>query len=258
MSYKSELCRVLYSTVHNSIKDVDKVAIAFSGGVDSTLLSKICKDLRIKTFMITVGFPHSHDVLFSKRISNLISEPQNHIIYELNDIDCIKTLQYVKSKIACNNLSHIENCIAFYYLSRIVKENDLGEFFLTANGLDELFCGYDKYRLYFDKGYNFIIKYMEEKLFNEFHLMNEVSNIIEQGGIKTIQPFMTDNFISFAKMIPLEYKIKGIDDFIRKHIIREIALKVGVPKESAMYPKKALQYGSLIHKHCIRQYKKFI
>src|SRR5919112_1952846 len=192
MSYQSELCRVLYSTVHNSIKDVDKVAIAFSGGVDSTLLSKICKDLRIKTFMITVGFPHSHDVLFSKRISSLFSEPQNHIIYELNDIDCIKTLQFVKSKMACNNLSHIENCIAFYYLSRIVKENDLGEFFLTANGLDELFCGYDKYRLYFDKGYNFIIKFMEEKLFNEFHLMNEISAVIEQSGVKSIQPFMTD------------------------------------------------------------------
>jgi asparagine synthase (glutamine-hydrolysing) len=258
MSCRTELRRVLYSTVHNSIKDVDKVAIAFSGGVDSTLLSKICKDLRIQIFIITIGFPYSHDVLFSKRISSLISETQNHIIYELNDIDFIETLEYVKSKMSCNNISHIENCIAFYYLSKIVKENDLGEFFLTANGLDELFCGYDKYRLYFDKGYNFIIKFMEEKLFNEFHLMNEVSNVIDQSAIKSIQPFMTDSFISFAKTIPLEYKIKGANDFIRKHIIREIALDVGVPKESAMYPKKALQYGSLIHKHCIRQIKKFL
>ena len=49
---------------------------------------------------------------------------------------------------------------------------------MTANGLDELFCGYDKYRLYFDKGYKLIIKFMEEKLFNEFHLMNEVSHVI--------------------------------------------------------------------------------
>jgi asparagine synthase (glutamine-hydrolysing) len=255
MSFQTELCRVLYSTVHNSIKDVDKVAIAFSGGVDSTLLSKICKDLGIQIFIITIGFPHSHDVLFSKSISNLISETQNHIIYELNDIDFIETLKYVKSKIACNNLSHIENCIAFNFLSKIVKENDLGEFFLTANGLDELFCGYDKYRLHFDKGSDFLIKFMEDKLFNEFHLMNEVYNIIEQSGIKSIQPFMTDSFINFAKAIPLEYKIKGSNDFIRKHILREIALDIGVPKESAMYPKKALQYGSLIHKHCIRQLK---
>jgi len=258
MSFQIELCKVLYSIVHNSIKDVDKVAIAFSGGVDSTLLSKICKDLRKQIIIITIGFPHSHDILFSKHISNLISETQNHIIYELNDIDFVETLQYVKSKIACNNLSHIENSIAFYYLSKIVKENDLGKFFLTANGLDELFCGYDKYRLYFDNGHKFIIKFMEEKLFNEFHLMNEVSHVIEQNGIKSIQPFMTDSFINFAKTIPLDYKIKGADDYIRKHIIREIALDVGVPKESAMYPKKAFQYGSLIHKHCIKQIKNFL
>jgi asparagine synthase (glutamine-hydrolysing) len=258
MSIHTELCKTLYSTVHNLIKDKDKVAVAFSGGVDSTLLSKICKDLKIKISIITIGFPYSHDLLFSTHISNLISETHNHIKYELNDVDFTKTLQYVKSKISCNNLSHIENCIAFYYLSKTVKENDLGEFFLTANGLDELFCGYNKYRLYYDKGYNFLNKFMEEKLFNEFHLMNEISYIIEDTGIKSIQPFMTDSFINFAKTIPLKYKIKNADDFLRKHIIREIALDVGVPKESAMYPKKALQYGSLIHKHCNKQIRKVL
>ena len=98
MSSRTELRRVLYSTVHNSIKDVDKVAIAFSGGVDSTLLSKICKDLRIQIFIITIGFPYSHDVLFSKRISSLISETQNHIIYELNDIDFIRYFTQVAEK----------------------------------------------------------------------------------------------------------------------------------------------------------------
>ena len=64
--------------------------------------------------------------------------------------------------------------------------------------------------------------------------------VIGDSGIKSIQPFLTDNFIAFAKTIPIEYKIKGNNDFIRKHIIREIALDIGVPKESAMYPKKAI------------------
>jgi asparagine synthase (glutamine-hydrolysing) len=36
---------------------------------------------------------------------------------------------------------------------------------------------------------------------------------------------------------------------IRKHILREVALALGVPEESAMKPKKALQYGSSIHKY---------
>ena len=248
-----ELQKTLFSTVHGLIKNEDKVAIAFSGGVDSTLLSKICKDLGKQISIITIGFPESHDLLFSKRISKLMCASESHITFELNDADFIKTLHYVKSIVSCNILSHIENCIAFYYLSRIVKENDLGDFFLTANGLDELFCGYNRYRQYFDNGYNFIMDYMEEKLVNEFHLMSEISNVIEKNGVKSIQPFLTPNFIDFAKSIPLEYKIKGSEDILRKHIIREIALDIGVPKESALYPKKALQYGSHIHRYIVKK-----
>jgi asparagine synthase (glutamine-hydrolysing) len=253
MSLHKKLRDILYSTVNDSIKNEDKVVIAFSGGVDSTLLSKICNDLKKKVCLVTIGFPHSHDLLFSKTISSLLSDSQNHLIYEINDTDFTTSLKHVKSKISCNSLSHIENCIAFFYLSKIIKDNDLGGFFLTANGLDELFCGYNRYRFHFDNGSDSIIKLMEEKLINEFDLMNEISQVIGDSGIKSIQPFLTDNFIAFAKTIPIEYKIKGANDFLRKHIIREIALDIGVPKESAMYPKKALQYGSLIHKHLVKQ-----
>jgi asparagine synthase (glutamine-hydrolysing) len=40
---------------------------------------------------------------------------------------------------------------------------------------------------------------------------------------------------------------------IRKHIMRRLALDIGVPQDSAMKPKKALQYGSLIHKYFSKQ-----
>ena len=87
MSLHKELCDILYSTVNDSIKNEDKVVIAFSGGVDSTLLSKICKDLKKQICLVTIGFPHSHDLLFSKTISSLLSDSQNHLIYEINDSD---------------------------------------------------------------------------------------------------------------------------------------------------------------------------
>ena len=46
--------------------------------------------------------------------------------------------------------------------------------------------------------------------------------------------------------------INGSDDLLRKHLLREVSLAVGVPTESALRPKKALQYGTLIHKKLAR------
>ena len=86
---------------------------------------------------------------------------------------------------------------------------NLGSSFLTANGLDELFCGYDKYRFYYENGEESVTTYMEEKLANEYHMMKEVSNVISERKISSYQPFLSRLFIKYAKTIPLEYKIKG-------------------------------------------------
>ena len=71
----------------------------------------------------------------------------------------------------------------------------------------------------------------------------------EQFGVLVKQPFLSHKFVEFAKTIPIDQKIKGSYDMTRKHLLRQVALSIGVPTESAMKPKKALQYGSLIHKY---------
>jgi asparagine synthase (glutamine-hydrolysing) len=93
---------------------------------------------------------------------------------------------------------------------------------------------------------------MEEKLNNEDHMMREISNVIAELNIYSYQPFLSKTFVKYAKSIPMEYKINGQDDMLRKHILREIAIRIGVPKEAAMHPKKAIQYGSMIHKYLLK------
>ena len=75
--------------------------------------------------------------------------------------------------------------------------------------------------------------------------------ILVYKWVKRFHP-LSRKFIDYAKTIPLEYKIKGQDDLLRKHILREVAIRIGVPKEAAMQPKKAIQYGSLIHKYLLK------
>ncbi len=166
--------------------------------------------------------------------------------------DILDDIKFVKSKLSCNVLSHIENCIAFFQISKIIKYHELGDSFLTANGFDELFCGYDRYRSYYQNGEESVTTYMEEKLTNEDHMMREISHVIAELNMYSYQPFLSKAFVKYAKSIPMEYKIKGQDDMLRKHILREVAMRIGVPKEAAMHPKKAIQYGSMIHKYLLK------
>ena len=78
MQISEELTLRLYSTVETFIKNTDQVVIAFSGGVDSSILAKICKDLGKQVYLITIGFPNSHDLLFSKSISKLLGLSSTH------------------------------------------------------------------------------------------------------------------------------------------------------------------------------------
>ncbi len=243
------LRQALYDAVSENISEIPRVAIAFSGGVDSSLLAKTCHHhyLRKQVTLVTIGFSGSHDIKFSKSIASKMG--MEHKVYEIDYGDFRENLQRIRQAISCENTSHIENCIAYFYICKLAKQNDLSVV-LTANGCDELFCGYDRYRSAYRRGGEAeIMRLMDNNIANEFALIEEIKILAAQLGVQVRQPFLSPRFIQFAKTIPIDQKIKGPNDMIRKHILRRTALDVGVPEESAMNPKKALQYGSSIEKY---------
>ncbi len=234
--------------IKNSVKP-QKIGIAFSGGVDSSLLAKICYDLGFEITLLTIGFENSHDIEFSKRIASLLK--LKHVTYLIPKEYFQVVAKEIRNEIGTDNLSWNENCIAFHYVSKLAKKYGLDKV-LTSNGIDELFCGYNAYREVVDEGKQAMMNLMESKLENEIKMMIAVNKVSSKFGVKILQPLLSKEFIVFAKSIPIEEKIKDKDDLVRKHIIRQLALSVGVPSEAALKRKKALQYGSLIHKNLMR------
>jgi asparagine synthase (glutamine-hydrolysing) len=243
--FVSGLKKAIYNVVTENVPE-SRIAVAFSGGVDSSLLAKICQNIGKQTALLTVGFAGSHDIMFSKQIATKLGLEQK--ILEINYSDFQRDLVGVRKLIKCENVSHIENCIAYFYICQLAQQNGL-QVVLSANGCDELFCGYNGYRAVYDKGANAIMNLMDEKIGNELTLMREIALVASEFGVQMRQPFLSKKFVEFSKTIPIDQKIRGPDDMIRKHILREVALLMELPKESAMKPKKALQYGSLIHKN---------
>jgi asparagine synthase (glutamine-hydrolysing) len=243
-----DLKNALVEALTDTVKEESSLAVAFSGGIDSSVLAQLCNILGYRVTLLTVGFPCSQDIEFSKIIAPKLG--LRHKILELNWEDFNNKYGYIMKKIGCSNISHIENCLAFYYLGLLAQQNRL-RLVLTANGCDELFCGYDRFRSVYEFGDVRISEFIHEKIENEIILMKEVKSIMTELGVKSMHPFLSEKFCSVAMKISIDDKIKGCDDFLRKHILREVALMIGVPQEAAMRPKKALQYGSLIHKNLV-------
>jgi len=245
----------LLDEMQNAVKETvsdKKIGVAFSGGVDSTLLAKLVKDMGYDVHLLTIGFQDSHDINFAKEINQLLNFP--HSISEIDPEKFKEVSQKINQTIKSDNLSWNENSIAFYYVAELAQKNGL-KTVVTANGIDELFCGYNSYREAIEAGEDEVMKMMNDKLKNEKEMMVAINAVTAEFGVTMIQPFLSPNFVDYAKKIPVSEKIHGQDDMKRKHPIRELAMDCGVPEVAAQKQKKALQYGSKIHKSLLKSRK---
>ena len=300
-----EHCRIVHDSMLDSMRNVlgdpddndSPVGVAFSGGVDSTLLAVMCSTMGYDDVrLLTVGFEQSRDVMFAHKVAPLLPGAMMHhtLEFEARAGNFENTYDVVRDMIHTSSLSWIENAIAFYRISILAR--DVGvERVVAANGIDELFCGYDAYRRalsYTDDShataqgsaadmsqgaaepdalqndninthdshdentevsYNIISELMQKKLENELRMFDAIGRMAhEMFGVRLLQPLLEESFIKAAYMIPVFEKIKGPDDMMRKHVIRRLACDVGVPRVSYEKKKKALQYGSGIHKAVMR------
>ena len=247
-----EIYQKLLDNIKNAISETvpgKKIGIAYSGGVDSTLISKICFDMDYDITLLTIGFPESHDILFAKQVNEILKYP--HHVLEIDSETFPTVSSKINQTIKTENLSWNENSIAFYYVSKLAQSLSL-DTVVTANGIDELFCGYNAYREAFSEGESRINQVMNEKLENELKMMKAVNLVASEFGVTILQPLLHSKFIDYAKTIPISEKIHDSEDLYRKHIIRKLASQINVPEISCTKRKKALQYGSKIHKALLK------
>ena len=243
-----KLLENIKTSISETVK-VKKIGIAFSGGVDSTLISKICSDMDFDVTLLTIGFSESHDILFAKEVNEFLKYP--HHVLEIDPDTFPSISSKINKTIKTDNLSWNENCIAFHYVSKLANSLDL-DTVITANGIDELFCGYNAYREAFSDGELQINEVMISKLDNELKMMKAVNQVASEFGVKILQPLLSEKFIKYAKTVPISEKIHDSEDLYRKHIIRKLASEVNVPELSCTKRKKALQYGTKIHKTLLK------
>jgi len=121
---------------------------------------------------------------------------------------------------------------------------------LFGTGVEELFVGYERYYLYKEEG-----KELDAILKEEFRTLPQreiswIKKICRKFGIEARFPFYDRQLADMMFSIPLEERM--YDRELKKGILREAAKMLGVPELVLKRKKKAMQYGSGVHKIFMR------
>jgi len=125
---------MLSTSIHQKINNHNKVAIALSGGIDSTLISTLVRkeypDIKIET--ISIKFPNSDDEIENaNKISNVLNTNQHTVLIK-------NFLEEMPAAISISKMPFWD--IHWYYVFKKAKE--LSNILITGEGGDELFGGY--------------------------------------------------------------------------------------------------------------------
>ena len=222
--------------------------VGYSAGIDSSILAELLRRHSGRATLITLGKQESSDVRAVK-LDLLVGRNGFESFMEDITKDEIKSAAIEVSRLVrVSNLSHFEDCVAFWLTaSKSRKIRDV-KTILSANGPDELFCGYDRFRRIVDgAGYSQVEIEIHKALDSALRLREQVGLVLSEFGFKTKEPFLHKEFQEFSFSIPTEFKILKGNDVLRKRIWRCFRRALGIPETTILRPKKAMQYGMGIH-----------
>ena len=244
--FKRILKDLIQKSVQKRIRGLDKVGILFSGGVDSTLLAVICKNLGVQTDLYAVGTEDSPDLIFARKVARDMDLP---LYIQMVDEDIVREYTpMVLNAIEEWNVMKLGVGMTGYLAARMAHKNR-ERVMLSGQGADELFGGYHRYLdLYHQKGEG-AQEDLKGDVENLYHVnLERDDKVCMASSVELRVPYLDLQIIDMAMDIPMTYKISDPSDKMRKCILREVASQLGVPQEIVKRPKKAAQYGSGIHK----------
>lgn len=225
----------------------EHLALAFSGGIDSSVLARLMKSLEIPFTAYVVSIKKSKDLEFARKIAKEINFKLVEIIVDEEDVEKAQKIEEELLKDIGGNIVSVAFNIPIYFVSKFAKEKNI----VIAQGPDPLLGGYKRYSKMKKEKAEAEMKRETELFFNlDFRQNNKTAEYFKKN---LIMPYIDKEIIDFCQK--LEYEDK-INSGINKHILRQLALKLGIKKEFAMREKQACQYGSGIIKMLIKITKK--
>jgi asparagine synthase (glutamine-hydrolysing) len=216
-----------------------KFGLLFSGGVDSSLLALILKQLDKDFICYTAaldepGMKEAEDLVYAKKVASELGLQHRIITIKLKDAE--KYLKKVVPIIEDSNVVKVGVALTFFLACEAAKKDNLKVIF-SGLGSEEIFAGYERHKHSTDINKECLSGLL--KMYERDTYRDDVITMYHNLELRV--PFLDTKLVEYALKIPARFKLK---EGHNKYILRELAETIGLPKEYAWRKKRAAQYGS--------------
>lgn len=234
LTNQSEIRARLKMLLKKAISRKEKVGIAFSGGLDSSVLALLSPNCQL----YTVGLENSSDVEWSMRVAKEINKPIKTKIIAL--LEAERIIKEVVHILKSTDVTHVAIGCVVYAVLEMAKADGL-KVVLGGLGAEEIFGGYKRHIEYGKD-----LENIHEKLWEGLRGMEQRDlardlPLAKHFGIELVAPFLNEELVAYAMQIHPSLKINNER---RKIILQDTAFSLGLPKEVAYRKKMAAQYSS--------------
>jgi len=234
--------RLLVTAIKKRIPDA-KIGLLFSGGIDSSVIALVLKKLGIDFTCYTTSFYEptmkiAEDEQYATKVAEKLELKYKVIRVGLKDMPALlkKTVPIIED----TNVTKVGVALSFFPACVQAKKDKVRIMF-SGLGSEEIFAGYERHKQSTNINQECVSGL--KKMFERDTYRDDT--ITMANNLELRVPFLDVDLINYALKIPAHKKLyKGIE----KHILREVAIRLGMPVEFAWRKKRAAQYGSKMNR----------
>ncbi|MGF3521961.1 MAG: DUF7411 family protein [Candidatus Bathyarchaeia archaeon] len=234
---------LLEKSVQLRLGGVRKVAVAFSGGLDSSVVAFLAKKCGVEVQLIHVSLENQPETEDAWKAAEELGLPLEVHLFKEADVE--RVVHEVVGLIEDADPLKASVGVPFYWVAEKAVESGF-RVLLAGQGADELFGGYQRYvNEYLTVGEESVRRaiYRDVTSIHENNIERD-KKICGFHGVELRLPFASYPIAEFALSLPTELKFEKKQDCPRKIVLRKAAQLMGLSETIVWKPKKAVQYGT--------------